>query len=174
MRSALIFSGLALVLVVPGAMVAGKERLIAVGEPVLLDLGTRDPRSLMQGDYMTLNYRMVRELGSVDGWPRDGALVVRLDNLGVASFVRRYEGGQLGDRERLLRYRLRGRSSSATLRLGAEDFFFQEGEADRFSTARYAELRVSASGDSVLIGLRDAHGDLLGRGRAFTRSSGGP
>jgi len=164
MRSALIFGGLALVLVVPGALVAGKERLIAIGEPVLLELAPRDPRSLMQGDYMAFDYKIVRELGDVEGWPRDGALVVRLDDRGVASFVRRYDGGQLGDRERLLKYRRRGFG----LRLGAEEFFFQEGEADRFSKARYSELRVDASGSSVLVGLRDAEGNPLGRGRAFT------
>jgi len=170
MRSALIFGGLALVLAVPGAMVAGKERLIAAGEPVLLRLAPRDPRSLMQGDYMVLDYEIVRGLGDVEPWPRDGALVVRLDDRGVASFVRRYEGGQLGDRERLLKYRRRG----WRLRLGAEEFFFQEGEAARFSKARYSELRVAASGDSVLVGLCDESGNPLGRGRAFTRSSGVP
>jgi uncharacterized membrane-anchored protein len=170
MRSALIFGGLALVLVVPGAMVAGKERLIAAGEPLLLELAPRDPRSLMQGDYMALDYKIVREFGNVEDWPRDGALVVRLDDRGVAGFVRRYDGGQLGDRERLLRYRRRGRS----LRLGAEEFFFQEGEAARFSKARYSELRAGASGNSVLVGLCDAEGNPLGRGRAFTRSFGGP
>ncbi|RJQ16280.1 MAG: hypothetical protein C4560_09865 [Nitrospiraceae bacterium] len=41
------------------------------------------------------------------------------------------------------------------VRLGAESFFFQEGHAEYYSTAKYGELRVSNDGDSVLVGLRD-------------------
>ena len=52
--------------------------------------------------------------------------------------------------EHLLLYRYRG-----DLRLGAESFMFQEGDADLYSNARYGELKVDESGASVLIGLAE-------------------
>jgi uncharacterized membrane-anchored protein len=40
--------------------------------------------------------------------------------------------------------------------LGTNAFFFQEGDAERFSSARYGEFRVDrSSGEAVLVGLRD-------------------
>jgi uncharacterized membrane-anchored protein len=40
--------------------------------------------------------------------------------------------------------------------LGTNAYFFEEGFADRYAMARYGEFRVNrASGDAVLVGLRD-------------------
>jgi uncharacterized membrane-anchored protein len=147
-RTAVIFLGLAVVLGAMAWNVARKERVLAEGRLVLLELAPRDPRSLMQGDYMQLNYAMDRL--PREGWPRDGHLVLTQDAQGVASFVRRHAGEPLQPGEFLLRYRLRDRQ----LRLGAETFFFQEGQAQRYARARYGELRVAPGGDSVLVGLR--------------------
>ena len=38
--------------------IAGKERIVRNGETVLLRIAPRDPRSLLQGDYMALRYTM--------------------------------------------------------------------------------------------------------------------
>ena len=52
-----------------------------------------------------------------------------------------------------LRYRIRG----GRVWLGTNAFFFEEGSAGRFTAARYGEFRVDrASGEAVLVGLRDA------------------
>lgn len=40
------------------------EQAMANGEVVLLRLAPVDPRSLMQGDYMRLNYEIARELAT--------------------------------------------------------------------------------------------------------------
>ena len=68
--------------------VAAKERLRASGQPVYLELAPVDPRSLMQGDYMALNFQLVREISAVSprGW--DGAAVLKLDERGAGEFVR--------------------------------------------------------------------------------------
>ncbi len=147
-RTAVIFAGLAGVLLGMGWNIARKERVLAEGRRVLLELAPRDPRSLMQGDYMQLNYA----LASLprEGWPQDGHLVLTQDAQGVAKHVRRHAGEPLQEGEFLLRYRIRDRQ----LRLGAETFFFQEGQAERYARARYGELRVAPGGDSVLVGLR--------------------
>lgn len=160
MRSTVIFGGLALALLGPTGLVVQKEYLLANGRPVLLELAPVDPRSLMQGDYMTLDYAISRDRGwDNEGRPRDGHLVLKLDAQGVGRFVRFHEpGAPLAPEEFLLRYRVR----DGRVRLGAEAFFFQEGHAERYEAAKYGELRVASSGNSLLVGLRDAKREVLG------------
>jgi uncharacterized membrane-anchored protein len=159
MRNAVIFGGLAFALLLPSALIAQKESLLATGKPVLLELAPRDPRSLMQGDYMVLDYAVSRERGWYKDWPRDGRLVLRLDEKGVGQFVRFHDPGTpLAPDEFLLRYRVR----DGRIRLGAEAFFFQEGHARRYEAARYGELRVAPNGTSVLVGLRGKDREPLG------------
>jgi uncharacterized membrane-anchored protein len=152
MKRALIAGGLVLALTLPNVAIWRKERTLASGTPMLLELAPVDPRSLMQGDYMRLDYAIGRSITEQQGWPRDGLLVVRLDSAGVARYVRRYdEGSPLAGGEALLRYRKR----DDRVRVGSDAFHFQEGRADHFAKARYGELRVDARGTSVLVGLRD-------------------
>jgi uncharacterized membrane-anchored protein len=153
MRKAIVLAGLVIILAAVNWQIAGKERVLRDGAPMLLQLAPVDPRSLMQGDYMRLDYAIARGTGAPRDWPRDGQLVVTIDADGVAQFVRRQEpGAALAPDERLLRYRRR----DGRVRIGTDAFFFQEGDADRYSQARYGELRVDADGDGLLIGLRDA------------------
>jgi len=159
-RRALVAGGLVLVLAVPNALVVQKERLLAAGTPMLLELAPVDPRSLIQGDYMALNYAMSRELAETQRtWPRTGKVVVRLDEHGVARFVRHHDPrAALGAGEHLLAYRWR----RGRLRVGTDAFHFQEGHASRYERARYGEVRVAPSGTSVLVGLRDSSRKALG------------
>jgi uncharacterized membrane-anchored protein len=156
MRARVIFGGLLLVVVALVVQVIRKEQVLAHGTSVLLELAPVDPRSLMQGDYMVLDYAVSREarLASDTGsGPREGRLVLRLDENGVGRFVRHdVPGTPLAPGELLLRYKVR----QGRVRLGAESFFFQEGHADRYAQAKYGELRVAGDGSSVLVGLRDA------------------
>jgi uncharacterized membrane-anchored protein len=154
MRSTLIVAGLLLALLVPNALVLQQERLLVDGTPVLLELAPVDPRSLIQGDYMRLDYAIERQLADSQArWPRTGQIVVALDDRGVARFVRRHDGRTpLAPREHLLTYRRRG----GRIRIGTDAFHFQEGHEPRYRGARYGEVRVSPSGTSVLVGLRDS------------------
>ncbi len=161
MRAAALFGGLALALLVPAGLIAQKGHVLATGQTVLLGLAPRDPRSLMQGDYMVLDYAInQQQRGAAADQPRDGHLVLSGDEHGVGHFVR-FHSPQvpLAPGELKLRYRYRQRR----LRLGAESFFFQEGHADRYARARYGELRVAGSGASVLVGLRSEQREPLGR-----------
>ena len=160
MRNALVVAGMVLVLVVPNALVLQKERLLTNGTPVLLELAPVDPRSLIQGDYMRLDYAVTQQLAdSGQRWPRTGEIVVALDENGVARFVRRHDGRTpLGPREQLLTYRRR----DGRLRVGTDAFHFQEGHMRHYLGARYGEVRVSPSGTSVLVGLRDSTRTVLG------------
>ncbi len=163
MRTPLVLGGLLLVLLVPNLAIVQKERLLENGKVMLLELAPVDPRSLIQGDYMRLDYAVARGLSGPRGFrdeeprvprvPRDGHIVVRLDDRGVASFVRWHDDGTpLADGEHLLQYRRRGN----TIRIATDAYYFQEGHAQRYERARYGELRVDESGGSVLVGLRDS------------------
>lgn len=149
--------GLVAVVGAIGWMVVGKERVLASGRVVLLELAPVDPRSLMQGDYMVLRYGMALRL-DLDTWPADGRLVLRLGGDGVATLVGRDTGQPLGEGEVWLRYRIRQRE----MRLGAESFFFAEKQGHVYENARYGELRVAPDGDAVLVGLRDGRARPLG------------
>ena len=125
---------------------------------MLLRLAPVDPRSLMQGDYMILNYAIAGDAQKAPGLARSGALVVRLDEHGVADLVRVDDGRPLAPGERRLGYRLR----DTQLRLGAESYFFPEGTGDRYESAAFGELIAVENGESVLVALRDGERRRLG------------
>jgi len=155
-----IAAALALVLGVVGSAIASKERIRRDGAVVYLRLAPVDPRSLMQGDYMALRFVLAGDierelLKSEDGRSAlareigEGGFAfapIRVDERGVATLA-------VGDPSPLrLRWRLRGGHPW----LGTNAFFFREGQAARYATARYGEFRLDrATGEAVLVALRD-------------------
>lgn len=159
-RRALILVGLGLALGVPAALVAQKEYVLRRGEQVFLMLEPVDPRSLIEGDYMRLSYAVSNQVRRGDANPPgDGTLVLALDDQRRASFVRFDDGSPLAPGEVRIRYRRR----HGFVRLGSDAYYFQEGQAERFAAAKYGELRLTGSGEAVLVGLRDAELRPLGR-----------
>jgi uncharacterized membrane-anchored protein len=155
-RTALIVVGL-----VVSLEIAGKEQVLAKGETLLLELAPRDPRSIMQGDYMTLRYTLARDLSGASGVAHAGATVVERDGDGIARFVRVDDGQPLSTGQHRLTYRFRGGEAT----IGTNAYFFEEGTADQYETARYGEVRVAADGTTLLVGLRDADRRPLGVAR---------
>ena len=128
--------------------VLSKEATLANSRQILVQLAPVDPRSLMQGDYMALNY-------SITGRIRDNGgkyVVVKVDDDNVATFVRQQNDKNLNDGELLIRWTTnkRGRIS-----IGADNYFFQEGTGDKYVLAHYGLLRVDSDGNCVLVGLCD-------------------
>lgn len=144
------------------------ERHLAEGEVVYLELAPVDPRSLMQGDYMALNFEMANrirealyemrlESGEMDA--ADGSVIVRLDAQQVAHFQRLGSGEEaLGADEMRLQFRLR----NGSIRFATDAFFFQEGHAERYEPARFGQFRVNERGEPLLVSLHDAELELLG------------
>jgi len=132
--------------------IATKERLLADGRVLLLELAPVDPRSLMQGDYMALRFALANKVSGT-GTNQNGKLVVTADQQGVAVFRRLDDGTPLAQDELLLRYRLR----QGRVQIASNAFFFQEGKAGDYAGARYGELRVAGNGEAILTGLRDAN-----------------
>ena len=120
-----------------------------------LPLLPADPRSLAQGDYMRLRTELankaLQELGTRS---HQGAVVVVVGADDVGTFAGFDDGGPLGPNEVRLRYRVSDEGFRKRMHVGAEDMFFEEGQARRFEGARYGEVRVD-DGDVVLVGLCD-------------------
>ena len=128
-----------------------KEKTLKEGSLVLLELAPVDPRSLMQGDYMVLSYAISQNLNEQEV-PSRGYAVLQLDEQGVGRLVRLQPHPQpLAPGEQLLKYFY----GSWNLSLGAESFFFEEGQGETFARAKYGALRVDEKGNSVLVGLYD-------------------
>lgn len=140
------------------------ERAMSGGEVVLLRLAPVDPRSLMQGDYMQLNYEIARQLGSrgrADNAASD-TLVIRLDEHQVAHWVADGNPEVLGQDQRLLQ----ARRQDGRWLIGPDAYFFEEGSGEQFEAARYGEFRLRADGETLLVGLRDEAFRPIGRTRA--------
>lgn len=155
------------VLVVVNWAIWQKERHLAEGEVVYLELAPVDPRSLMQGDYMALNFALSNQIHSAlhqserdedSLQARNGYVVVRLDEQRIAHFQRLDDGSSLRDDERRLRYRLR----NGQVRFTTDAFFFQEGHGERYEPARYGQLRVNTKGEPLLVALYNAELTKLG------------
>jgi uncharacterized membrane-anchored protein len=163
----LVIAAAVVVLAVVNGAIWQKERHLAEGDVVYLELAPVDPRSLMQGDYMALNFALGNQIQSAleaeapPGRPqkaRNGAVIVRLDEQRIAHFQRLDRGAALSDKERRLRYRLR----SGQVRFATDAFFFQEGHAEQYESARYGQFRINDNGESLLVDLYDNELHRLG------------
>ena len=103
------------------------------------------------------NYRCIEESQARRAYT--GIMVLVLDADGVGVFRRFDDGSPLRDDEVRLRYR--HMLATGEFRLGAESFFFEEGQADEFAAARFGVLHVDEDGESVLVGLADARRQLI-------------
>ncbi|MBL0477929.1 GDYXXLXY domain-containing protein [Aeromonas veronii] len=162
---ALLLSGLAILAGI-NATVWRYEHAMSSGEVVLLRLAPVDPRSLMQGDYMRLNYEIARELTSRDARATQNkgsdTLVIRLDAHQVATLVADGKPDQLASDERLLQVH----QSERQWQIGPDAYFFEEGTGEQYEAARYGEFRLQADGKTLLVGLRDEAYQPIGQIRA--------
>lgn len=143
-----------------------KEALIRTGRPVFVELAPADPRSLLQGDYMALNYRFgdglraeLVELAKHDN-PARPRVLARVDARGVAQLERLAAAGAVPAADELL-IELTPKGGGWTV--VSDAWFFREGEAERWQPARYGEFRVGTDGQALLVGLADQHLQPLGR-----------
>lgn len=135
-----------------------KEQVIAQGQKIYLQLVPRDPRSLMQGDYMALNFEIpeavalkLREQDDL-GLGHNALVVAQLDERGVAKVLRlAQEGEPMAAREiRLPLKRLKDGWTVVT-----DAYFFPEGLGEPFKHARFGEFRALPDGRALLVGLAD-------------------
>lgn len=151
-KNYIILFNLLIILILINLSIYQKENVLTHGDLVLLELAPVDPRSLMQGDYMQLDYAATQDIGHLDSIPKRGFCIVRLDSNGVGESLRlQKNAAPLSSGEYAIPYTV----SNWQLSIGADSFFFEEGQAEKFESAKYGGLRIDKRGNNVLIGLFD-------------------
>jgi len=136
--------------------ITGNEAIIASGRKIYLELAPVDPRSLIQGDYMRLNFAVPPQVrrseaardiagrrwavAAVDA--RDVAVIERITS--AAPYA--VDAGQI-----VLPMRL----SQGRWIVGTDAWFFKEGTAKTWEAARFGIFRVGANGTALLVGMAD-------------------
>ena len=155
-RAGLMLAAAAATLALVNFSIWQKEDLIARGDKVCVELASVDPRSLMQGDFMRLNYRVPQ--------PTDDDLhqrltlarphvVARIDARGVATLQRVVSANApLAAGEMRIELTPKGERWM----LVSDAWFFRDGDGKRWEAARYGEFRVTPDGKALLVGLADA------------------
>lgn len=153
-----VIAALATLLLLNG-IVWRHEQTLAHGQAILLPLRPVDPRSLMQGDYMALDYQLTQQLDTALADARTSPLagqaltaILGTDASGIAQFLRIAKPGEQAQTGEIL-LRLKWDNNGA--RLPSHSYFFAEGEGARFAQARYAIFRVAGDGTALLAGLAD-------------------
>lgn len=163
MRAKLAMLALILSLGLVNWSIVGKEQHLAAGEIVYLQLVPVDPRSLMQGDYMALRFQLANQV--YDALPKteqskrwrqqvianDGLVLVHLDARKVATF-KGIDGDKAQEEgDMLLRFRVR----NGVVKFATNTYFFQEGHAEYYQSARFGQFRVDKNGELLLVALFD-------------------
>ena len=122
------------------------------GQLVLLQLAPVDPRSLMQGDYMSLNYKEASSALADQQTATLGYAVLQTDSNQVGKIVRLQNTLEpVNSDELVIKYKI----VHHRLFLGAESFFFEEGQDTLYQKAMYGGLKVNDKGQNLLVGLYD-------------------
>ena len=155
-----IVASMALTLAAANLGIWQKEQLIRDGQPIYVELAPVDPRSLMQGDFMRLNFRLPFDR-PIESETLLGAhrphVIARRDARGIATLVRSDNGTPLAADE--LRIELTPKGGRWIL--VSDAWYFSEGEAARWSRAKYGEFRVTADGRALLVGLKGPNLEAL-------------
>ena len=154
------------------------EDVLATGKPVVLKIAPADPRSLMQGDYMVLNYAILSELQQsqfssesnesnettgIDELSPSGKkayILVHLDKNHVATLCEAQSEIPTDFKHCTPNVYLPIRYKGGWLpELPSQDYFFAEGKGEYYAQAEYAEYRFK---DGILLLARLLDKDLKG------------
>lgn len=163
MLKKIAFVSLLIILGLVNWSIFGKEKHLVEGKIVYLNLAPVDPRSLMQGDYMALRFRLADEVYKAlpktedrKQWRHnvaasDGYVVTSLDERNVGTFKSLYNDQILSKDEILMRYRVR----NGAVKFATNAYFFQEGHGKYYQPARYGQFRVDDKGELLLVAMYD-------------------
>ena len=165
------------------------EDVLATGKPVVLKIAPVDPRSLMQGDYMVLNYAILSEIQqsqflsesneslesneSIDAGEanetigidesspsgKKAYILVHLDKNHVATFCEEQSEIPTDFKHCTPNVYLPIRYKGWLPELPSQDYFFAEGKGEHYAQAEYAEYRFK---DGILLLARLLDKDLKG------------
>ena len=165
------------------------EDVLATGKPVVLKIAPVDPRSLMQGDYMVLNYAILSEFQQSQFLPESNEsletsesidageanettgidesspsgkkayILVHLDKNHVATFCEKQSEIPTDFKHCTPNVYLPIRYKGWFPELPSQDYFFAEGKGEYYAQAEYAEYRFK---DGILLLARLLDKDLKG------------
>jgi uncharacterized membrane-anchored protein len=145
------------VLGVAGSAAYSAERVLREGRVIYLALRPVDPRSLMQGDYMTLAFDTSR-LPAARKFHGAVLALAGVDARSVAT-LRALVGAKLAPAGPLQpkpdEIVLKLRVKSGRWFVGSDAFFFKEGTGKNYEDAKFGRFRVGADGRMLLAGLAD-------------------
>lgn len=152
-----VLTVIVLQLAIIGVQVGKSEALLAEGETVRLELRPVDPRSLLQGDYVILRYSISSlELKPEPNMNEKVSVGLVQNENGIyeysGSFVKgRAEEASLGKADVWITGRYKG---DGQIEYGIENYFVSEGTGRELEgKAKYANVKVSESGDAILLSL---------------------
>lgn len=165
---ALVVVGIALPVVLGNFNIFNFERILKTGEIIRFETRPSDPRSMMQGDYMTLAYQLENQIDenlkaknedrSAKPLSQTGWAVYHLDENNVAQFERlisSLDDVTLSEQQKVIKFTQPASYwQRPQLRLG-HSYFFEEGKGASFANAKYVEFRADKSGKLVLDQLLD-------------------
>ena len=165
------------------------EDVLATGKPIVLKIAPVDPRSLMQGDYMVLNYAILSEFQQSQFLPESNEsletsesidageanettgidesspsgkkayILVHLDKNHVATFCEKQSEIPTDFKHCTPNVYLPIRYKDWLPELPSQDYFFAEGKGEHYAQAEYAEYRFK---DGILLLARLLDKDLKG------------
>lgn len=130
------------------------QTVLREGPVFYLELAPVDPRSLLQGDYMALNYKIANDLRS--SWPEDldHAAWVRLtvDQRRVAGSPELSAERPQAAADQVV---LRVRRDGWRVIIATDGYFFEEGQGQRYEAARYGRFHSDGVDKALLSALVD-------------------
>lgn len=157
MKKIFVVLNLLLLMLAFGYSVIKEERNLKQ-ETFYIKTAPVDPRSLIQGDYMILNYDITESARKEARDLRKGYIRVRINDLKVAEFVR-VDNKYLpsSDNEISIQFH----QNNSTMDIGVNSYLFQEGTGNRFQKAQYAEVIKLKNGELRLKHLLDRNFDRI-------------
>lgn len=156
MRTKIMLTILGLILIGFNYSVYQNEQIKEQGVTLLLALAPLDPRSLMQGDYMELEYGIAETAQRHAMPPESKYIVIGQDENNVGAFIRFYTGEPLAKNEKLLRF-----YGDSRISIQPDSFLFQEGHAELYEDADYGVFKFTTADKYLLIGLADKNGKTI-------------
>lgn len=111
-----------------------------------------DPRSLIQGDYMVLNYDIAESARMEIGNIRKGYIRIKMNDLKIAEFIRIDEEYLPPSNNEIS---IQFQKNGSNIDIGVNSYLFQEGTGNKFQKAQYAEVIELKNGKLRLKNLLD-------------------
>ena len=152
MRKILLLAVVILILSAINFKIYQMEHFIKHGKIFYLKLAPKDPRSLMQGDYMALRYDIENQLRDKK-FEDKKEIILTIDKNRVAKIKNQSDTDKLGKDEFIIH--LKKNSYWPELKI-AHRYYFQEGKFKKYQKAVYGKFKIDGT-KVILVNLADAN-----------------